>query len=63
MNFIDEMLHNQIFISAISGWFVAQVLKTLIHMFITREFVAERMVGECPAHIRQQYVDWLLLRD
>ena len=45
MNFIDEMLHNQIFISAISGWFVAQVLKTLIHMFITREFVAERMVG------------------
>ena len=27
------------------GWFVAQVLKTLIHLMITREFVWERMIG------------------
>ena len=45
MDFIDELLHNQIFISAILGWFVAQVLKTLIHMIISKQFVAERMVG------------------
>lgn len=45
MDFITELLHNQIFLSAVIGWLVAQVLKTLIHMILTREFVAERMVG------------------
>ena len=45
MDFIRELLHNQIFIAAILGWFVAQVLKTLIHMIISKRFVAERMVG------------------
>ena len=45
MDFIRELLHNQIFIAAILGWFVAQVLETLIHMIISKRFVAERMVG------------------
>lgn len=45
MDFITELLHNQIFVSAALGWFVAQVLKTLIHLIITKQFVAERMVG------------------
>ena len=45
MDFLTELLDNQIFISAILGWFVAQVLKTLIHMIINKPFVAERMVG------------------
>lgn len=45
MDFITELLHNQIFLSAVLGWLVAQVLKTLIHMILTRQFVAERMVG------------------
>lgn len=45
MNFITELFHNQIFVSAALGWLVAQVLKTLIHMIITKQFVAERMVG------------------
>lgn len=45
MTFIVELLHNPVFISAILGWFVAQVLKTGIHLFITKEFVVERMVG------------------
>lgn len=45
MDFVTELLHNQIFISAVLGWLVAQVLKTLIHLIITKQFVAERMVG------------------
>ena len=45
MDFFTELLDNQIFFSAILGWFVAQVLKTLIHMIINKKFVAERMVG------------------
>ena len=45
MKFLTELFGNRIFISAALGWFVAQVLKTLIHMFITKQFVMERMVG------------------
>ena len=43
--FFQELLQNQILISAICGWFVAQFLKTLIHLFLTKNFVAERLVG------------------
>ena len=31
--------------SAITGWFVAQVLKTIIHIIVNKQFVAERLVG------------------
>lgn len=45
MDFIAELLNNQVFVSAALGWLVAQVLKTLIHFILTKRFVAERMVG------------------
>lgn len=45
MDFIVELLHNQIFVSAALGWLVAQVIKTLIHLILTKQFVVERMVG------------------
>lgn len=45
MNFITELLNNRIFLSAVAGWFVAQVLKTIIHLILTKKFVAERLVG------------------
>ena len=45
MELITELLHNRIFVSAALGWMVAQVLKTIIHMILTKQFVAERMVG------------------
>ncbi len=31
--------------SAALGWMIAQVAKTIIHMIITKKFVAERLVG------------------
>ena len=31
--------------TAACGWFVAQILKTLIHLIISKKFVAERLVG------------------
>lgn len=40
-----DLLRNRIFIASISGWFVAQVLKTLIYMWFNRKFLAERLVG------------------
>lgn len=45
MSFFQELISNKIFIAAVTGWFVAQILKTLIHVILTKEFVAERMVG------------------
>lgn len=45
MNFFVELIHNQIFMSAVTGWFVAQILKTFIHLYFTKSFVPERLVG------------------
>lgn len=45
MVFLEELFQNKLFAAAALGWLVAQVLKTLIHMCFTREFVAERLVG------------------
>ena len=45
MNFFTELFSNKVFVCAIAGWLVAQILKTLIHMFFTKKFVAERLVG------------------
>lgn len=45
MQFFNELFSNPIFVSAALGWFVAQILKTFIHLCFTREFVAERLVG------------------
>ena len=45
MNQFELLLQNKILISAVTGWFVAQILKTLIHLYLTKSFVAERLVG------------------
>lgn len=45
MNFFTELLNNSIFVAAALGWLIAQVLKTVIHMVVSREFNAERLVG------------------
>ncbi|MCB7317254.1 divergent PAP2 family protein [Lacrimispora sp. 210928-DFI.3.58] len=39
------MLGNQILISAVVGWVVAQVLKTMIDCALNKSFHAERLVG------------------
>lgn len=46
MNFFQELISNTVLMSAASGWFVAQILKTIIHMIINKKFVAERLVGD-----------------
>lgn len=45
MNFLQTLFQNHVFMSAVIGWSVAQILKTVIHMIFTRQFVAERLVG------------------
>ena len=45
MIFLKELIQNPVFVAAVMGWFVAQVLKTIIHFMIHKEFLWERMVG------------------
>ena len=45
MDFFQELFQNRTFLTAATGWLVAQVLKTIIHLWFTRQFVAERLVG------------------
>lgn len=40
-----DFLGNRIFWAAAIGWLTAQIIKTIIHFILTKEFVAERMVG------------------
>lgn len=41
----QEMLKNQILVSSVTGWVVAQVLKTLIDCTLNHGFSPERLVG------------------
>lgn len=41
----SNFFSNTIFFSAAAGWLVAQILKTFIHMFFSKKFVAERLIG------------------
>lgn len=45
MDLLTNLMQNKILISAASGWVIAQALKTLIHAWFTKSFVAERLVG------------------
>lgn len=45
MNFLSELGQNKILLASVTGWIIAQVLKTIIHTCFTKNFDAERLVG------------------
>ena len=45
MTFWENLLSNEILVSAVAGWTVAQVLKTLIECWMNKSFSPERLVG------------------
>lgn len=45
MNQWEALIQNRIFISAVAGWFAAQVLKTIIYAVLMKKFEPERLVG------------------
>lgn len=45
MNAFRELFSNRIFMTAATGWLVAQILKTIIHLILSKKFVAERLIG------------------
>lgn len=46
MDFFRELCNNTVFMSAVVGWFVAQILKTIIYLILNKTFVVERLVGD-----------------
>ena len=45
MDFFKGLADNQVLISALVGWTVAQLMKTIIDLILNRSFSAERLVG------------------
>lgn len=45
MEVLQTLIHNKMFVAPILGWTVAQVLKTIIHCILTKNFSAERLIG------------------
>ena len=45
LEFLKEFVRNEILWSAILSWVLAQVVKTIIHLFATKKFVPERLIG------------------
>lgn len=45
MIFFKQFLDNRVFLTAATGWLVAQILKTIIHLILARELRVERLVG------------------
>ena len=45
MNAWEQLIGNRILMSAVTGWFVAQLLKTIIHTLMTKKFDPERLTG------------------
>ena len=46
MDWLMDLLTNRFLITGVSSWFVAQVVKTIIHAIINKKLVLERMVGD-----------------
>ena len=46
MNWLPELIPNPFLLTSLSSWFVAQVLKTIIHAVENKKIVWERLVGD-----------------
>ncbi|WP_333649100.1 divergent PAP2 family protein [Lacrimispora sp.] len=45
MTFWEDILKNQVLVTSVAGWLVAQVLKTIIDLALNKNFNPERLVG------------------
>ncbi len=46
MQVINDLLQNRILLASFWGWFVAQVLKTIIYVIVNKNFNPERLMGD-----------------
>lgn len=45
MNYVYDLFHNFVLMSALVGWASAQIIKTILDFILTKEFSVERLVG------------------
>ena len=45
MSIFSQLINNQVFACAAAGWFIAQLLKTIIDTWSTGSFKIERLYG------------------
>jgi hypothetical protein len=45
LQFLKDLVSNEVLMSAALSWALAQVIKTIIHLCLTKKFVAERLIG------------------
>lgn len=43
--FFLDLLHNEVLMSAVFSWMLAQIVKTIIYLRVTKKFVPERLIG------------------
>lgn len=46
MDYLVKLLTNPDLLTALTGWFVAQVLKVIIHLILNKKLSWERMIGD-----------------
>lgn len=46
MEYLTQLIHNKILLTAASAWMVAQVVKFFIHLIVHRKVVWERLIGD-----------------
>ena len=46
MQWLTDLLHNPYLITGLSSWFIAQVMKTIIHAIINKKIDWERLFGD-----------------
>ncbi|MBO4309918.1 MAG: divergent PAP2 family protein [Lachnospiraceae bacterium] len=45
MQFLSDLAKNEVLMSAAISWALAQIIKTIIHLKMTKKFVPERLIG------------------
>lgn len=46
MNWLIKLITNPYLLTGVSSWFIAQVLKTIIHLFINKKLDLGRLIGD-----------------
>ena len=46
MSWINDLMSNPFFLTSLSSWFIAQVMKVIINAIINKKIIWERLVGD-----------------
>ncbi len=46
MQWITQLISNPFLITSLSSWFIAQVLKVILHAWINKKIIWERLIGD-----------------